>query len=60
MRKMDADERREQELILETYMAALGMIADLPLGQAAIQRATAPAARTRKPAALDTTILDAG
>jgi uncharacterized protein (UPF0335 family) len=27
MRKMDTDERREQESILETYMHALGMLA---------------------------------
>lgn len=38
MRKQDAAERAEQEAILETYMAALGMLADLPLGQAAMQR----------------------
>lgn len=37
MRKQDADERREQEAILDTYMHALGMLADLPLGQAAIR-----------------------
>lgn len=40
MRKQDADERREQEALIETYMHALGMLADLPLGQAAIERAT--------------------
>lgn len=40
MRKQDADERREQEAILETYLHALGMLADLPLGQSAIERAT--------------------
>lgn len=38
LRKQDADERREHEAILETYMHALGMLADLPLGQAAIER----------------------
>jgi len=26
MRKQDADERQEQETVLETYMLALGMI----------------------------------
>ena len=41
LRKQDADERREHEAILETYMHALGMLADTPLGEAAIQRATA-------------------
>jgi uncharacterized protein (UPF0335 family) len=38
MRKQDAAARAEQEAILETYMHALGMLADLPLGQAAMQR----------------------
>lgn len=38
MRKQDANERAEQETILETYMMALGMLADTPLGQAAMQR----------------------
>lgn len=41
MRKQDAAERREQEAILETYMLALGMLADTPLGQAAIAKAGA-------------------
>jgi uncharacterized protein (UPF0335 family) len=36
MRKLDHAERQEQEALLETYMAALGMLADLPLGQAAL------------------------
>jgi uncharacterized protein (UPF0335 family) len=36
IRKMDADERAEQEAMLELYKEALGMLADLPLGQAAI------------------------
>jgi uncharacterized protein (UPF0335 family) len=38
IRKLDAQERAEREAILETYMAALGMLADTPLGQAAIAR----------------------
>ena len=46
LRKIDAAERAEQEAILETYMHALGMLSDLPLGQAAIERATKPPART--------------
>lgn len=41
MRKIDAAKRAEAETILETYMAALGMLADTPLGQAALERATA-------------------
>ena len=38
MRKQDANERAEQETILETYMVALGMLAGTPLGDAAMQR----------------------
>lgn len=38
LRKQDADERAEHEAILDTYKHALGMLADLPLGQAALQR----------------------
>lgn len=39
LRKEDANKRAERETILETYMMALGMLADLPLGQAAMKRA---------------------
>lgn len=39
LRKQDAVERREHEAIVETYMHALGMLADTPLGQAAIDKA---------------------
>lgn len=39
LRKQDTDKRKEHEAIVETYMSALGMLADLPLGQAAISRA---------------------
>ena len=39
LRKQDADERVEQQAIIDTYMHALGMLADTPLGQAAIKRA---------------------
>jgi uncharacterized protein (UPF0335 family) len=41
LRKADAKELAEHEAILQVYMHALGMLADLPLGQAAIERATA-------------------
>lgn len=41
MRKQDAAARTEQEAILETYMHALGMLADTPLGEAALRRASA-------------------
>jgi len=40
MRKQDAHERQEREAILETYMSALGMLADTPLGAAAIRKIT--------------------
>ena len=36
MRKQDADERAKHEAIVDTYMRALGGLADLPLGQHAI------------------------
>lgn len=39
LRKQEPTERNEQQAILETYMHALGMLADTPLGQAAIKRA---------------------
>lgn len=38
IRKKDAAERAEEEAVLEVYMKALGMLADTPLGQAAIER----------------------
>lgn len=41
LRKEDANKRAERETILETYMMALGMLADLPLGQAAMNKAVA-------------------
>jgi uncharacterized protein (UPF0335 family) len=40
-RKQDAEKLKEHETILETYMHALGMLSDTPLGQAALKRATA-------------------
>lgn len=41
LRKQNAAERAEQEAIIDIYKNALGMLSDLPLGQAAIQRAVA-------------------
>jgi uncharacterized protein (UPF0335 family) len=38
LRKKEAAEREEEQSLLEVYMNALGMIADLPLGQAALER----------------------
>jgi len=36
-RKKDRDEWEEQQALLETYMRALGQLADTPLGQAALE-----------------------
>lgn len=41
LRKQDNNERQEQEALLDTYLSALGMLADTPLGQAALKAATA-------------------
>lgn len=38
MRKQDANERAEQETVIETYLAALGMLGGTPLGDAAVKR----------------------
>lgn len=38
-RKMEPHDRAEQEMILETYKIALGMLAGTPLGDAAMRRA---------------------
>jgi len=38
LRKMDAADRQEKEALLETYLSALGMLADTPLGEAAVAR----------------------
>lgn len=38
IRKTDASERAEQEALIGLYMRALGMLADTPLGEAAIGR----------------------
>jgi uncharacterized protein (UPF0335 family) len=36
-RKKSDDERRMEQELIDTYMNALGMLADLPLGQAALK-----------------------
>ncbi len=38
IRKQDAAKRQEEEAILELYLGALGCLADLPLGRAAVER----------------------
>jgi uncharacterized protein (UPF0335 family) len=39
IRKKDAEQRDIEQTLIESYMAALGMLSDTPLGQAAILRA---------------------
>ena len=39
LRNMKPADRAEQEALLDTYKAALGMLADTPLGKAAITKA---------------------
>ena len=39
IRKKDAEQRDIEQTLIDTYMAALGMLSDTPLGQAAISRA---------------------
>lgn len=38
MRKQDADKMREEQALIATYMDALGMLVDTPLGRAAVAR----------------------
>lgn len=38
IRAKDAAKVAEEQALLDTYLAALGMLADTPLGQAAIER----------------------
>lgn len=45
LRKQDAAERMTEQAILATYMEALGMLADTPLGQAAMKSVAAPASK---------------
>ena len=42
LRKKDATKRAEEQALLSVYMDALGMLADTPLGKAAMDRAKAP------------------
>lgn len=45
LRKQDASKRAEEQALLATYMDALGMLADTPLGKAALDRASTPSAK---------------
>jgi len=51
LRKQDATKRAEEQALIATYMDALGMLADLPLGQAALASAKAPRAAAAQAAA---------
>ena len=42
MRKQDAAKVKEEQAILALYMDALGMLADTPLGQAAMDKVKTP------------------
>lgn len=44
MRKKSAAEREEEQAIIDVYAAALGLLADTPLGEAAIRTAVREAA----------------
>ena len=37
LRRQDASKRAEEQAVLDTYLHALGMLADTPLGQAALR-----------------------
>lgn len=41
LRKQEENDRQEAEFLLDTYLSALGMLRDTPLGQAAIAREAA-------------------
>lgn len=45
LRKLDTADRQEQEAVLDLYKSALGMLADTPLGEAALSRVS-----TKRPA----------
>ena len=64
LRKIEAAEREEQQSMLDVYLAALGMLADTPLGQAALDRegikATATRLRMEDTASLSQNLADAG
>ena len=38
MRKQDAEKRQYEQEMIDSYMSALGMLADTPLGRASIER----------------------
>jgi len=54
LRKQDATERMHEQALISTYMEALGMLADTPLGKAAMKTVTVKASSIpTKPADYD-------
>lgn len=47
IRKQDAHKRAEEQALMDVYMDALGMLADTPLGQAAMANATKKPAKAK-------------
>jgi len=47
--RMDAETRRNRYAVLEAYRNALGLLADLPLGRAAMERVEEPPRRRGRP-----------
>jgi uncharacterized protein (UPF0335 family) len=45
--RMESDARHSRYALLDSYRDALGMLADMPLGAAAMERAAEPARRRR-------------
>jgi len=53
LRKQDSKKRAEEQAVLAVYMDALGMLADTPLGRAAVDRATSKSKAAPEPAVDD-------
>jgi len=49
LRKQDATKRAEEQALLATYMDALGMLADTPLGKAALDAVKTPSPAPKAP-----------
>jgi len=49
LRAQDAEERAEHEALVDLYKHALGMLADTPLGEAALENLTPHKKRRREP-----------
>ena len=58
LRKQDSAKLKEEQALIATYMDALGMLADTPLGQAAIKSAAKPKAKVTPAFAADLDVDD--